>query len=127
MTENGDRDRADSDVEARRSDLHVRLSDLQRRVEARKPKREVQAATDANARGYAQAMRLSSEFIAGIVVGVALGWGVDELFGTRPFGLIIFLLLGFAAGVFNVLKAVGRIAEPTIGKGGDKNGGGPGS
>lgn len=62
--------------------------------------------------GYAQAMKLSSEFIAGIVVGGGIGWFCDEWLGTSPFGLIVFLLLGFAAGVLNVLRAAGEIAQP---------------
>lgn len=112
MTGTGQSDRGDSDVDGRRSDLDGRLSDLKRRVEARRPKRESERAAETSARGYAQAMKLSSEFIAGIVVGGVLGWGIDEIFGTLPFGLIVFLLLGFAAGVLNVLRAVGRVAEP---------------
>ena len=43
------------------------------------------------AAGYGQALRLSSDFIAGIVVGAALGWGFDKLFETSPWGLIVFL------------------------------------
>jgi ATP synthase protein I len=62
--------------------------------------------------GYAQAMKLSSEFISAVVVGGGLGWFVDQWFGTKPFGLIVFLLIGFAAGVLNVMRAAGRIAEP---------------
>ncbi len=62
--------------------------------------------------GYAQAMKLSSEFIAGIVVGGGIGWICDHWLGTSPFGLIVFLLIGFAAGVLNVLRAAGEISHP---------------
>lgn len=62
--------------------------------------------------GYGQAVKLSSEFIAGILVGAGIGWVADQWLGTSPFGLIVFLLLGFAAGVLNVLRAVGQVAEP---------------
>ena len=58
----------------------------------------------------AYAVKISSEFIAGVVVGAALGWLIDKLFGTGPWGLIIFLLLGFCAGVLNVLRSAGLIA-----------------
>ena len=61
--------------------------------------------------GYGQALKLSSEFIAGIGVGVGLGWVVDHLAGTSPWGLIIFLLLGFGAGVLNVLRSAGVVAD----------------
>ena len=57
----------------------------------------------------AQAMKLSSEFIAGIVVGALIGWFIDRVAATSPWGLIIFLMLGFAAGVLNVLRATGKV------------------
>jgi ATP synthase protein I len=63
------------------------------------------------ASSVAQAMKLSSEFIAGIVVGAVLGWFIDRVVGTSPWGLIVFLLLGFAAGVLNVLRSVGYVAD----------------
>ena len=64
--------------------------------------------------GYGQAMKLSSEFVAGIAVGAGIGWLLDSVAGTSPWGLIIFLLLGFAAGVLNVLRAAGVVAEAMV-------------
>lgn len=63
------------------------------------------------ASSVAQAMKISSEFIAGVVVGAVLGWFIDRVAGTSPWGLIVFLLLGFAAGVLNVLRSAGYVAE----------------
>ena len=63
--------------------------------------------------------RLSSELIAGVVVGALLGWGFDRLLSTSPFGLIVFVLLGFIAGVVNVVRAAGVMAkqsEPAVEK-----------
>ncbi len=57
-------------------------------------------------------MKLSTEFVAGVVVGAGLGWLIDRGLGTSPWGLIIFLLLGFCAGVLNVLRSAGVVAEP---------------
>ena len=51
--------------------------------------------------------RLSSELVAGVVVGAAIGWGFDRLLSTSPFGFIVFVLLGFTAGVFNVVRSAG--------------------
>ena len=64
--------------------------------------------------GYGQALRLSSEFIAGVVVGAGIGWIIDKLAGTSPWGLIVFLLLGFGAGVLNVMRSAGMVAEAGI-------------
>ena len=56
-------------------------------------------------------LRLSSELVAGVLVGAALGWGFDRLLSTSPLGLIVFLLLGFVAGVINVMRAAGVMAK----------------
>lgn len=55
----------------------------------------------------AGALRLSSEFIAGILGGAGLGWLCDHFLGTSPWGLIVLLLLGFVAGVYNVMRDSG--------------------
>lgn len=72
-------------------------------------------------KGYAEAMKLSSEFIAGVVVGAFLGYLLDHFAGTGPWGMIVLLLLGFCAGVLNVLRSAGLVATP------DQRGGGPGN
>lgn len=69
--------------------------------------------------GMAYALKLSSEFIAGILVGIGVGWLIDRLAGTSPWGLIIFLLLGFTAGVLNVLRSAGLIAVSKSERGSD--------
>lgn len=60
----------------------------------------------------AQGFKIASEFVAGVLVGAAIGYGVDRLFGTLPFGLIFFLLIGFAAGVLNVVRSAGKPTPP---------------
>ena len=55
----------------------------------------------------ARGFQLSSELIAGVVVGAVIGWGFDRLLSTSPFGLIVFFLLGFVAGVVNVIRSAG--------------------
>jgi ATP synthase protein I len=61
----------------------------------------------ADASGYARGFRLSSELVAGVLVGAGIGWALDRLLGISPWGMIVFLLLGFAAGVVNVIRAAG--------------------
>jgi ATP synthase protein I len=58
-----------------------------------------------------QAMRVSTEFVAGLAVGAALGYGADRLLGTSPWCFILFFLLGFAASVLNAFRAAG-LAKP---------------
>ena len=77
------------------------------------PDRE-QAAT---ASGYARGFRLSSELVAGVVVGAGIGWLIDRWLAVSPWGLIVFLLLGFAAGVLSVMRSAGLIAGTALDEG----------
>lgn len=97
--------------------LADRLERLGRSLDRPGAKAEPHASSSAATSGWGQAVRVSSEFIAGVIVGGGIGWMVDWFFGISPIGLVIFLLLGFAAGVLNVLRVTGRATTP---------GGGPG-
>ena len=70
------------------------------------------ATSDASAIG--QAFRLSAEFVAGPIAGGAIGWTVDMLFGTSPWGLIVLLILGFLAGMLNLLRAAGLTGRSKV-------------
>ena len=62
----------------------------------------------------AKGFRLSTELVAGVIVGAIIGWGLDKLLGISPWGLIVFLLLGFVAGVLNVMRAAGVVAPSKL-------------
>lgn len=57
----------------------------------------------------ARGFRLSAELVAGVLVGAGIGWLLDRWLGISPWGMIVFLLLGFAAGVLNVMRAAGVV------------------
>lgn len=50
-------------------------------------------------------MRIASELLAALLVACLLGWGIDYVFGTKPWFLIAGVFLGFAAGLLNVMRA----------------------
>jgi len=60
----------------------------------------------------ARGFRLSTELVAGVLVGAFIGWALDKWLGISPWGMIVFLLLGFAAGVVNVMRAAGVSSGP---------------
>jgi len=111
---NGSRDQS-SDEAA----LSARLGSLDHRLSAIKDSRKIRTGQSGNEQDAAQAkasamavgLRLSSELVAGVLVGAALGWGFDRLLSTSPWGLIVFLLLGFTAGVLNVMRSAGVMAK----------------
>jgi ATP synthase protein I len=107
----GHRDQSSSDEAA----LSARLGSLDQRLSEIRGSRKIETdqldAGSGNGAARASAMalgfRLSSELIAGVVVGAVIGWGFDRLLSTSPFGLIVFFLLGFVAGVVNVVRSAG--------------------
>jgi ATP synthase protein I len=103
--ENGEAQTDEAVLSARLKRLSERLA-RDRAARASDGPPEDRAAT---ASGYARGFRLSSELVAGVVVGAGLGWLIDRLFGIAPWGFIVFLLLGFAAGVLNVMRAAGVV------------------
>ena len=57
---------------------------------------------------------LVTVIMAGVLVGAFIGWLLDRWLGISPWGLIVFLLLGFVAGVLNVMRAAGVAPSPGI-------------
>ena len=95
---------SEDDLERRRAALDAELR--ARKAAAPPPPSEGGRPTGAG-EGLGVAMRVSTEFMAGLAVGAALGYGADRLLGTSPWGFILFFLLGFAASVVNALRAAG--------------------
>ena len=52
-------------------------------------------------------LRLSSELVGGVLFGGLIGYGLDYWLGIRPWGFIVFVLLGFVAGILNLMRAAG--------------------
>jgi ATP synthase protein I len=53
------------------------------------------------------AMRLGVELVAAMVIAVVIGWGLDKLFHTAPWLMIAMVPVGMAAGLRNLIRAVG--------------------
>jgi ATP synthase protein I len=57
------------------------------------------------------AWRMTLELVVGGLVGAAIGWGLDALLGTLPLFLIVFILLGFAAGIRTVMRSAEELQK----------------
>jgi ATP synthase protein I len=108
----GDKSSDEAALSARLGNLDQRLSGIRdnRKIETDRSGNEEDSA-QAKASAMAIGLRLSSELVAGVLAGAALGWGFDRLLSTSPWGLIVFLLLGFVAGVMNVMRTAGVMAK----------------
>lgn len=54
--------------------------------------------------GLNVAFKIATDLIAAIAVGVGIGWGLDSWLSTKPLFLLIFFLIGTAAGLLNVIR-----------------------
>ncbi len=83
--------------------------DRLRALEARlaQVKGKPQKAKTENGKAFSQgemAWRMVIELVTGMLLGLSIGFGLDFVFDTRPLFLVIFALLGFAAGVRTMLR-----------------------
>ena len=78
-------------------DFDRRLEEARRRRAATGPENRQTA--------FGQAFRLSSEMVAGVLVGGFIGWTLDNWLGTSPWLLLVFFFLGVAAGILNAVRA----------------------
>ena len=95
--------------------LSARLQSLGERLAHQKgpgPKAETRSGSKSDPSALARGFRLSTELVAGVLVGAFIGWALDKWLGISPWGMIVFLLLGFAAGVINVMRAAGVSSGP---------------
>ena len=88
--------------------LEAKLAKVRTKPQVEKPK---------TVTGFSQgevAWRMVIELCTGMILGMAIGYGLDVLFGTLPIFLIIFSGIGFAAGMKTMLgtaRAMGDAAR----------------
>ncbi len=88
-----------------------RLAQLEARIEALKSKDAPKPHADEHYSQAQHAWRMVIEMVAGIAIGFGMGYGLDSLFGTIPIFLVLFTLLGFAAGVKTMMRSADEIQQ----------------
>lgn len=96
-----------------RDNSRADLSDLQQRIDARRDRYRPKANEPRTP--WSLGMRYGSEFFAGVLAGGGLGMLLDFVAKTGPWGLVAGILLGFAAGTLNVVRAAREINSETNG------------
>ena len=104
----GNRSAEEAALSARLQSLGERLA----RHQEPGPQAETRSGSKSDPSALASGFRLSTELVAGVLVGAFIGWALDKWLGISPWGMIVFLLLGFAAGVINVMRAAGVSSGP---------------
>lgn len=102
----GEQERAEEEALRARLDRLSSALDAQKDLNARSPAQHDATAPAAESLGSAMSLgfRVLSEFVAAVVVGTLIGWQIDKWTGVSPLFLLVFLLLGTAAGFWNVYR-----------------------
>ncbi|EEB69593.1 ATP synthase F0, subunit I [Ruegeria sp. R11] len=87
--------------------LEARLAEA-RKAQEPKPRADEHYST-AN-----QAWRMVIELVSGLMIGFGIGYGLDHLLGTIPIFLVLFTILGLAAGVKTMLRSAQEIQEKKL-------------
>jgi ATP synthase protein I len=90
-----------------REAIRRRSEEIGRKLEALKSQRAKadRPAAQPSQSDFGPAFKFAAELIVGVVVGGGLGWALDRQFGTAPWLMIVLVILGFAAGLLNVVRA----------------------
>ena len=92
----------DPDDKAKMEALNARLAAV-KEVHAPKPR------TPDHHSQAQLAWRMVIELVAGLGIGFGMGYGLDALFGTSPWLMIVFIFLGFAAGVKTMMRSAEEV------------------
>ena len=86
-----------------------RLFDLDDRLNAKKNASKSEVKHENHYSGAQVGWRMVTELVVGMLMGLGIGYGLDHLFGTMPLFLIIFTILGFAAGVRTMMRSAEEV------------------
>ena len=89
----------------------VRLKKLDERIAAAKRDQAPKPRVDAQLSAASLGWRMVIELVSGLGIGLGIGYGIDRFFGTNPIFLVLFMLLGFAAGVKTMLRTARELQQ----------------
>ena len=89
------------------------LKELSTRLEIAKKNIKKDALIDKsrNAASLGKALKISTEFVAAVVVGSTIGFLLDNWFDTKPLLTICFFIMGVAAGILNVFRSAKKLQK----------------
>ena len=88
-----------------------KLTELENRIAKMKATTAPQPAKEEHYTMANMAWRMVIELVAGIAIGFGIGYGLDRLFGTLPIFLILFIGLGFVAGVRTMMRTAQEVQK----------------
>lgn len=102
-------------------DQKQRMAQLEERLTAARKAQEPKPRVDEHYSMANLAWRMVVELVAGLGIGFGIGYGLDQVFGTLPIFMVLFILLGLAAGVKTMLRSAQEIQEKKLAEEAEKD------
>ncbi|CUH68121.1 ATP synthase protein I [Thalassovita gelatinovora] len=102
-------------------DQKQQIQQLEARLEAVRKTQAPKPRADEHYSQANMAWRMVIEMVSGLGIGFGIGYGLDRLFGTIPIFLVIFTLLGLAAGIKTMIRTSKEIQEQILADEAEKN------
>ena len=102
-------------------DQQQRLKQLEAKIEAAKRAQAPKPRVDEHYSQASLAWRMVIELCAGLGIGFGIGYSLDWFLGTLPIFMVLFVMLGLAAGVKTMLRSAQEIQEKKVADEADEN------
>ncbi len=107
MTQNSqeDKEKKMEDIIEDKDRISKKINEFQKKYKHRSSDDNDNAKSSA----FGLAMRITTDLMSGVIIEGFMGWSLDKLFGTSPWLLIVFFVLGVFAGISNVIRTANRM------------------
>lgn len=102
-------------------DQKRQMEQLEAKIDAVKQRNAPKPRADEHYSQAQLAWRMVIELVAGLGIGFGIGYGLDVLFGTLPIFMVLFVMLGLAAGVKTMLRSAQEIQEKKLAEEAESN------
>ncbi len=94
-----------------------RLDALSEKLDAVRRAKEPKVVEESHYTAARVGWQMVTELVVGLLLGFAIGYGIDYSLDTRPWFMLIFTMLGFAAGVRTMMRTAQEVQDKNLAKG----------
>ncbi len=94
-----------------RASIRARAGEIDKRLDEARARITPKPTVDPRVRGQAmgQGLRIAVDLVVGVAIGGFVGWCLDRYFGTAPWWMVVFLMLGFTASMMNIIRTARKL------------------
>jgi ATP synthase protein I len=93
------------------NDLENRIAQARARADRHGPASSDGGADPGIESAMSFGLRAGAQFVSAVLLGGGLGWAIDRWLGTKPFGMLILMVLMFIAAMANVWRTMSKAVD----------------